>query len=271
MKSLLLKLIKLLVENYKVLATLSVVIIILSYLLTGIVWLKNNIVIGDVICVLDDNKYKELSSFIQKSYSEGIKNYFADSEKMEEDIKRYSEKFNDKSNKKDKLKFIESFVPFVISDFYVRGDDIIFLYIENQKSKPIQKVKIKVPTIWHVFNVKIISNALTPNEIAKIEKSWSLNEDSRVLFFEEIKEMPSNSYLKIYIQGSGHPSIFDKTTFVTYEGGKAKEHWLKPEYISLRRLAQYTPPSMELFILIAVLVIIIYQTLRNIKTNNKSH
>ena len=261
---------KLLGENYKLLATLSAIIIIIAYLLTGIAWLKNNIVVGDVICVLDDSKNEELANFIQASYIDNIKKYFADSEHMKFRLERYSEKFNDNSDKKDELKFINSFVPFAINDMDIMDDEIIVLYIENQKSKPIKKVKIKVPDIWRVSNVKIISNVLTPNEIYKIEESWSLNKDSHVLFFEEIIEMPSNAYLKIYIRGSGGPSIFDKTKFVTYEGGTAKEHWTKPDNISLRRLAKYTPPSIELFILIAILVIIIYQIIRNSKTNNKS-
>jgi len=253
----------LLLDNYKLLTVLGAVIVLLTYLLNGIIWLAKADFSGDVICAIDDRTYEEFAGFIRQSHGKNIRDLFADSERLERHLESYNKSQGIESYDKSNIKFMESFAPYILDEAYIKEDDFLFVYIENQKSRGIKKVKIRIPSMWSVSNVKIISNALSPEEISKLQDTWSLNEDSRVLFFNDIAEMPSGSYLKIFIYGSGHPIIFDNTTLVTYDGGEAIEKWYKPEEWSLKRLAQYEQPSLELFLLISILVIIIYQTISN--------
>lgn len=264
MKSAFIKFKSILEKNYNVIGALSALVLILSFVPPAISWLIRLSAQKDVIVInepISRGHYEGLTKFIEETRNKQIENDFGDKDSLNNIIDRFQKKSGDKKYNIDK-DFLGSFIPFAIKDHIEFGNEIYSIEIQNRKKEPIKKVRIRIPGIHSISNLKIVSDALAPDEIAKLEKSWSINKDASALFFDEIREMPANSRIRIYIRGLALGSELYESSLVTYEGGTAKRLWVEPEYLNLSRTGQsyyFRFPTIEQILLITVFVLLFYQ------------
>jgi hypothetical protein len=217
---------KTLAENRKVLAALASLVILLNAGPQLFIKAKSALMEKDVTFVqYDGREVKELATKVASNYRHRIVETLSDEKEMEKTLKAFEEKVDSDIDVDLNSQVVKDFVDFLFErekpDLFFKGGFYV-LEIENNRGSAIRDLSVRVPDVYEVSQVELVTDVMPPDKVEEFEKSWKLNKEAKVLFLPTIQELPAYKTIQIYVFGTT-PGVGLDGAYVKYDGGVAKE------------------------------------------------
>jgi hypothetical protein len=260
-------------RNWRFLISTVLSSVLIAFLPSLGPYVYNKIVEKDVVVYfIDGGDLDELLNVVNASWRKEILGNVSNEKKLEEFIKKHEQESKSKASATLSTGLLRELFDFYFPSDYGRGiwHEVTILEIRNNRSQEIKKVQVKVPDVFSLSGIRVLAPDLHPNKISEMEKSFSLNKDTRTLFLNEIGEFPANSVVRIYLIGSTSTFPFKGPT-ITFEGGAAKIVHLKrldPQMEEQLKRLYPVWPSWQVFLLSAICVMMGYLVYKIRKKDN---